>query len=371
MQQLEGVWQGTLGKQEIQACFSIRTDPNTKKQSVYGGYYIQNQLTTYELLNEPKEQVESHKLSQDDNNEWQLESISKQLLIGERINLETKASDPLKLRLAGKNKPTERDDAGCFEEPGFNQKRVNVLLDKIKIHDFGYQKKHYQELTLKNKDQQLDLDIQYLQLDVENLALEALNKTLKKTFVEDLYFDMSCTSLGMAPTGGYHENKEQISFWNDEWITVKSTGNHYCGGAYPDLNTAYNTYNLSTAKIEELWTWFKDKRQDANVLKDASSETKWITYKPNKKLLKTILAYRTYKNSEFTPNNQDNDGDIVKERMTFNLGLSDKGIVFFTAFEHAVQAYDETMVVPYEALLKHLTKEGRAKVDAIMSSQKN
>lgn len=172
---VQGVWQGTLATQPIQACF------NNRETDSFGAYFYLSKLVTIPLIKDDKGELLFSEGWPDDPKapRWALTPIGADELTGTW----KQGSRNLALRLTrvplGK---LGEDDSPCgsmtFEQPRLNG--IHIVRTRAAKDGVGYAK-----LTLDLRGHFPSVSVESFQLDGHGSAVERINRVLDKPFAKD------------------------------------------------------------------------------------------------------------------------------------------------------------------------------------------
>ena len=183
---LNGVWQGTLGKRKIVACFKINAI------NTLGSYYelpasfsvYVNGTNSDGFLQEDVDD-KSDEMS---NFNWQFDYISKANIRGKRFNPKANIVEYFNLRTVKKIKPYSKDDnlnsTDC-DQASYDQPRVNALLKQAKFRQYQFNQNAYRKLSINSKEFAFKLNT--IQLNSKNPAMHRINQQLKNILSKSLF----------------------------------------------------------------------------------------------------------------------------------------------------------------------------------------
>ena len=192
-------------------------------------------------------------------------------------------------------------------------------------------------------------------------VMERVNENLAREFKTDRIWVADCL-VGEA-LGGSYEEKIEVTAFTREVLSVVKDSLSFCGGAYPNGETTTLTYNMRTGESFRLYGLLDDE-----VRPDKSS--KYASYGHPLPWVLTDLYLRHYRLPDGLTKEDcdevlgvDEDG---KSRLipTFArwpdtvVFLRKGGLVISPVFPHAYQGCGPEVTVPYREILPLLTKNG-------------
>ena len=337
-----GVWRGSLGTQPIMLCLQ-------RSPVVGSSYYYLRHRATIALRNEDMvaarwyEGVDEAKSSGD----WQLDVAQGDRMSGIWSDPEGNRELPIRLtRVPTKGDPGE----GCGESQAgpqadaYNAPRVEA--EKLETTSAADGTR-----TVKAHGDQLS--IVELPDSVQNAA--AFNAAMRAWLREQIvgYFD--CASWTTSEGQVDFNQQRRIELRAGNWVVVAESSDLFCGGAHPSGGVVYQTWNLELGKTIEPWSWIRDGKLKCDYSTDCG-------YGAPDKLNAIILAKAT--------RNKDGDecADAVNENRSYGLRPSSAGLVFATAFAHAIQACDEDIELSLAEVSPFLTVQGKAELKSLIDA---
>ncbi|PMU26409.1 MULTISPECIES: hypothetical protein [unclassified Pseudomonas] len=229
---LGGVWQGTLGKTPITACFNAA--PNTG-----GSYYYQRFLTPIQLT---QETPDAPWVEEGNSGVWQLEMPQGESLKG--VWSKTKGSNPLPLALQRVATPPEGCASDAYNTP-METSPLPVKTQKQSFAGHSYQiKTQGAQVTLK--------------LEGDSPAIQKINRQLASLAVsaEDQanYFSERREYLGRNGAAYTSEISVEPTYWSSQWITVRFY-RWAAGTGARGISWGLHSWNLQTGESVDPWTW--------------------------------------------------------------------------------------------------------------------
>jgi hypothetical protein len=153
-------------------------------------------------------------------------------------------------------------------------------------------------------------------------------------------------------------------FWNKQWISFVATVSGDCGGAHPFSNFSYSTWDLSTGRELNLWEWIKDSQKTGSA---SGGDDGYDFDKLNKIITQKAIKQRL----AFDPKEADEENnclDVIRDNNQYDIRLSKTGLIFTQVFPHVVYACTDDIEITYSELMPFLTKKGKK---AVMTIQEN
>ncbi|MGE8394132.1 MAG: hypothetical protein ACN6QI_16420 [Pseudomonas sp.] len=227
---LAGVWQGTLGKAAISACFNAAPERN-------GSYYYQRFLTPIPLAQEnPGEPWAEH----GNTGFWHLDAPQGDHLSG--TWRKAQGATPLPLAL------TRTSAEGCGGD-AFNQPMEAAPLP-VKV-----EKKTFGEHAYQVRTQGAQVT---LKLNGDSPAIHKINQHLARLAAspegQNTFFSERREFLGRNGSAATSEISVEPTYWSSQWITVRFyrwSAGYGRGG----ISWGLHSWNLQTGESVDPWTW--------------------------------------------------------------------------------------------------------------------
>ncbi|MDD2046606.1 hypothetical protein [Pseudomonas putida] len=227
---LAGVWQGTLGKTAITACFNAAPDSN-------GSYYYQRFLTPIQLTREKA----SEPWAEDGNTGfWQLDAPQGDTLTGTWSK--AAGATPLPLML------TRTSAEGCggdaYNAP-MEAAPLPVKVEKKAFGEHAYQvRTQGAQVTLK--------------LEGDSPAIRKINQQLAHLAAspegQAMFFAERRDFLGRSGAAYTSEISVDPTYWSSQWLTVRFY-RWAAGFGRGGISWGFHTWNLQTGDSVDPWTW--------------------------------------------------------------------------------------------------------------------
>jgi len=233
---LAGVWQGTLGKSAITACFNAAPNSN-------GSYYYQRFVTPIQLT-----QAQAGEPWTEDRKTgfWQLDAPQGDRLSGTWSKVPGGAPLPLAL--------TRISTEGCGDDAYNGPMEAAPLALKVVNKRFGEHR--YQ---LRTQGAQVSL-----RLEGDSPALKNINRQLERLAIspegQEEFFSERREYLGRNGSGYTSEITVEPHYWSSQWLTVRFY-RWAAGTGRNGISWGLHTWNLQTGERVDPWTWLGGRQQ--------------------------------------------------------------------------------------------------------------
>jgi hypothetical protein len=351
-----GIWRGTVGSAAVQVC--LQHDDYQD----FGAYYYLRHLGIISLgkLDAQLVWTESPNSHQAGIGPlWRLTSVSSSHLQGTWIqNAKTLPFSLNRIPLA-KPKADDPGDAACGNE-AFSLPRFTkpVITNKAAtLNGFAYTR------VLVDPGKQFeDSDTEVFQLPASTPAIKRMNAILYKNVPTGPgnadYFTCSMAALGQNGLDGDASSTIKPLILTKSWMVMEKVESDDCGGAHPNSNMTYETWDLHEGAKVNLYDWFTKAALDQTI-NNPRSKDQYITVKftiPFKRLIDD--AY---------PRDDGECKDSLADADTWNARLTETGIAFTPELPHATQACEEDAEIPFVRLASYLNPTGKLKIAAFRS----
>ena len=351
--QEDGVWTGTLGKQEVMACFEHYRG-NDSNRPPYGAYFYRRYGKLIEFtppLDPKRNWIE--KGDQGSTGTWSFNIRGNDWLNGVWSAPNADATAVLRLKRVKK-----LDDyfSGCHGESFLFNLEVDRHLS-FKTHTFPNGNWYRSRSTSVGKNVATARSF-YLDGDGEGIA--SLNERLANELRSDLvdYFSCPVRSTGevvkSATSGEQPDLSSDISvlFKSARWISLIKTTSGDCGGAYPFSSWSRSTWDLTTGEPENLWAWVKGGATPPKLNKLIADRA-----------VKSRLAFNPKEAKE-----EPNCLETLRDNKDYQVSIGAKGLVFSHNFPHVSQACNDSIEIEYNLLRPFLSPHGMKQVGLIINS---
>ncbi len=344
----DGIWTGTIGKQQVMACFAHYADPENTN---YSGYYFLRNSRFVALIPRTGGTNNWYEDSlKDPTGIWTITDRNADKLYGNWSDPAGKHTAPIRLT---RFKTLSRGDTSAYNfrcDPEDNVFDAAIFAriqnDKISSGEvLTHDGRRYRSLSA------LGGAVSSLELIDKTEASVALNERLKHELQAEMANYHGCRTRtdgkDAAQTAPDYTTGIEPVFWNERWITFLQRTSGYCGGAYPFSGFSYTTWDLTSGKKIILDTWLDQSESSRSRLNKIIAG----------KAVKQRLALYPQEARE-----ENNCLAVIRENTTYELSLRKKGMVFSSTFPHAMQACDDNIEIPYSELSPFLTQAGKEAV---------
>lgn len=360
----QGVWHGTIGKAEVQACLQHEDYDD------FGAYYYMRHLGVISLgtvtsTMKPDAPVWTEAPDADEPGNgplWLITSMTGDHLHG----LWTSRSKtlPIDLTRVAVDKPGSEDNNNgpcgslAFNLPRFTQPVITAkpaVLDGVT----------YSRIIADPGPQFSSYDFETFQLQGATAGIQHVNAELYKAVPigpDADYFQCSVEALGHSGRDGESSSTQTPLIISKSWLVVEDSEYGYCGGPYPASATDYQTWDLHTGSTVNLDDWFNVQALQQTVNEPGTADQyTTVTYTaPFRKMIDD--AY---------PNNDDADCKQAElEADSWTVHPTATGFDFSPELPHAVQACIDDAIVPFSKLGSYLSPAGKAGVASFTAEVK-
>jgi hypothetical protein len=231
-----GVYQGTLGKNKVTACFN---------ENGGGSYYYQRHLKPIALTKQDTHGLQWQE--KDNTGNWQLDEVTQEKLTGNWSSDRSKNLLPLRLERLESADGVKNCSSDAYNLP--LEARPKLVKGPWK----SAEKLTFRELTYGAE--------QGIEFQGTTPAIKAINTRLHKELTSDAQLKRSFEARrdALAQTGGYEvdETSANLGFVNEHWITI-GLYRWIAGTGRSGISTQYLSFSLKTGKQFHPWQWFID-----------------------------------------------------------------------------------------------------------------
>ncbi len=350
--ELIGVWQGTIGKRQIVACWDQT-----------GGHYYPLRKPLRISLSPPAGEnphwIEN--LGIETSSTWQLDKPTGKRLTGTWRQSEAAPLSPIRLSRVKLNQARESQTPDClFDSPlqtAFNAPRVaaqKITTGQAKV----FMGRTYRVI------QAMQGNVASVELEGDGEPIQRANKRLRQLLQDSIAAYLACDTFD-PPRQGDWTDSVRLRFWNDDWLSWSEHGEWYCGGAHPSFNNETRVLNLHTGKEADLWSWFR-------VVKKSEGNPDQICDSRENRCLPKSLARRIAKTKpevdKIAPCKPE-DFDFGMVDGGYDIGLAPKGIAFIPSLPEPARIMRicyARYTIPFTDLQPYLTPIGKAAVAQIL-----
>lgn len=344
---LTGVWEGTVGDQQVMACFD----------GDIGSYYRVQDKKSIWLRAESSLQFAEQDERNPKNPRWRVSLQAPGQVVGQRV--EGASEQLLKLRRV-LMRESAADDVGCNS--------IEYLGKRIEPLSFSEEPMHVGSIKLTrliarpphNPD---DYEYRTFRLPGVDSGSIALNKRLA-SFIDLRGPGQSGWSeclLGAGNAGGTFYKMLEPTRIGRRFVTANEHREASCGGPHPDSSNYPRIFDRSSGDEVEIISWFLPRALDQQTLKSISPIN--FDDEPNTLPLSAALAKQVYKRADRLK--MKDCSDVSTDFWSIGVGRS--GFVFTPSLGHAVQACGDDVTVPFETLSPFLNAKGKRAVQILRS----
>ena len=340
---MHGVWQGTIGKLPVRACF------DTSEYSNDGKYFYVRRLSTIPLKADekvPGDLTEGWTKSKGVAR-WRINAITRNGVEGAW----TSNGRTLPIRLT--RLPFSQDkefDTPCgslaFAEPIFAATRI--LKSPAQVHGLVVER-----WTLAYPDD--SISVVSFQLTGGSPVIAAINRRLREPFDASDDGWKWCVRNGGVRGVDYHDDVE-ARLVTAKWLSVTSSNESFCGGAHPNNSNQPILLGRQSGKPEDLYNWFGPAFSNREKVEGYSGTID----SPKGKLFDLVLKYH--------PRASENEGECggaVKTAASWTLELKRKGIAFTPDLSRVVMACGDEVILSWNQVAPFLSPSGKREVAAL------
>jgi hypothetical protein len=192
-------------------------------------------------------------------------------------------------------------------------------------------------------------------------AIRRVNAALYKsvpTGPEADYVTCSMQALGANGLDGELSSTTTPLIITADWMVSQDVENNSRGGAHPNADVLYQSWDLRKGARINLYDWFT-RAALTQTIHDPRSKNPYVTVTFTAPFRKLI--------DEAVPQGEAECKDALKEADTWNPRLTEQGMAFTPELPHAVQACADDAEIPAARLAPYLTPEGRQAMTAFLA----
>jgi hypothetical protein len=348
-----GVWRGTVGNAAVQVCLQH------EDYGDLGAYYYLRHLKIISLgrLGSRPVWTESPKSDQAAKGPlWQFTTISSSHLQGSWSQGAKTLPFSLDRVPLAKANPDDTNDTACGNE-AFSLPRFSkpVVTSKTAVlNGIGYTR------VLVDPGKQFDdSSTEVFQLQGATAAIKRVNAELYKnvpTSPNDAeYFTCSMAALGQNGLDGDASTTIKPLLLTKSWMVLENDESDDCGGAHPNSNVSYETWDLRKGVKINLYDWF-NKAALTQTINEPGSKDQYVSVAftaPFKKLIDHAYSL-----------DDEECKDTLADADAWDPSLTATGIAFTPELPHAVQACEEEAEIPFAILAPYLNPTGKVAIAA-------
>ncbi|WP_338524263.1 RCC1 domain-containing protein [Pseudomonas batumici] len=341
-----GVWQGTIGTQEIMVCL--------QRPGGDAAYYYLKHGISISLTPTPdsagaiwaENDVDA---DTDLSVKWSLDKVEGNTLTGQWSDVTGQRKLPIRLVRVETSGDPGADCGSSEANPArtvFNAPRIAKLPVKVDSPK-GYARKIS---VMNGKISSVEL------MESTNGAI-AFNRKMRAGLSEKLIDAFNCPSH--TQLAGEYSDEIKIEWRAGAWIVLQESYTIDCGGAHGSDGLIFRTWNLKSGREVQPWQWV------ATMGTDEKCAYLDCTHQPPDKLNDLILAAAT----------RNKGGDECAESVNdyrksgfYQVRPYAGGLIFTTDFPHVIRACDEDIAIPWAKVAPFLSPEGKKAMLSIRSA---
>jgi hypothetical protein len=371
-----GVWQGTVGTAKVRMCLQ-----HSEYGDELGAYYYERILKLIALQSPANIKIKSDSViaqetlasaktsatgegsapAQEEVAVWTMRAGAGGQTLAGTWRSRSKELPVSLTRVVATHPAVNPDETPC-EGDAFNAPREVEGRIKSTIAKFESRNAEFRKLTVGFAGRHADNSIQSFELLRNDAGAQAFNKTQRAAMVEDQGELAGCSRsmAGRGLDGDYEAHTEPVAL-GQHWLVVQRAVNLFCGGAHPDSNLFYSTWNLDRGSAVDPWIWFSAKGATLTHPNETSPGATVITLSPA--LRDALLKGWT--------RDDDDCKDAAGMAAWEQLYPSTKGMVFQPYLPHVIQACADPVTLPWDMIVPLLNPEGRRAVESLRADFAN
>jgi hypothetical protein len=348
-----GIWRGTIGKAAVQVCLQHKDYGDS------GAYYYLRYRNIISLGDLPaKSQAGAAPV-------WTEAPFSDKAPLGPLWHFTSVTHDrlqgtwssggktvPIDLASVAMAKPAADDDADApcgnlaFSMPRFSKPVVTAKPAMLK----GVA---YTVVSVGVGKQFSDSAFETFRLHGDTPAIARVNAQLSTDIpksTDAMYFQCTMSALAQNGLDGDASSITVPEIITRDWMVSRTDASDDCGGAHPNSNTAYGTWDLRKGTTINLYDWFNVAalRQTIN---ERGTKNQYITIAFTPLFRKMVDD--AFGSSEPECKEAERDADF------WNPHLTAEGVAFTPDLPHAETACIEDAVIPFAKLARYLSPVGK------------
>ncbi len=343
----QGVWRGGVGTVVITVC--LRADDDRPA----GVYYYARHLETIRLTAPDDADRAALALVEGDGEparknapRWTLQPPVANQMAGTWSGNGRKL--PIRLWRVELGAPDEKESpcaSGAFNEA--REKPAQLVTGSEDPAQPGYR-----TLSL-DFGNRFNADLASFELTGAGAGVASLNAALRKALMDEQENVFSCSRAVLDRFG--HASEYNVTtrpeLIRGRWLVSATARSNACGGAHPNYNSSFSTWDLASGKAVDPWTWFTPAAAERMVKNTAGSYAAPKIKPALRSLIDKGWAALSDGDCRDAPGADD---DIWMVRPTR------KGMAFTPSLPHVVHACSDDVVIPYGSLTKWMTPAGKA-----------
>jgi hypothetical protein len=331
-----GIWQGEIGSLPVRACFGAPASQPS------GGYFYLSRLQFIPLEGRG-EHVGTYGEGPAGVNagQWRLAMSGGGVLKGEWSG----RGRTLPIRLTRMAAPSSGEETACASR-AFHAPRlggVRAIARPAAVGRFAYTR-----LVLDHGGRFKGTRVETFRLPGEGAAERRINAVLRKPLGdgEGSWWDCIRSSHEAGADEGAEDETLAPTLVTRRWLVVRHYTDSYCGGAHPNTETAFLTFDRATGRLVNPLGWLNQRavtREDAGAgeagterLQPGFRRVLLAGWKPSEKECRATVSQEDY----------------------WSVEVTSTGLVFSPALPRVVMACTEAFKITYSRLGPYLTAQG-------------
>lgn len=346
-----GIWRGTIGGAKVMACLER---PDTLNDSQY--YYLRHRFSislTFDGGGTWSEAPGNRWVEGAPDAIWTLRMPEGGVIEGTWSSADGSRKLPIRLSRvadAGASMGAGCDGGDNPARRAFNAPRV--AAQKLDVNEVG----GYRSVSA------LDGHVSMTELPATMPHAASFNASMRAWFAGSVagYYECAFSSS----YGPDYNDTYDVELLSPTWLVARHNWSGYCGGAHPDAETDYTTWDLATGKTVSPWDFLQDSHWDYMKKAGHCADPADCLRRPPSALA-AILVERFNKDNE---GNGDCEGALAGDTLDYlQLHPTRDGLVFSTSFAHVIQACDEDIALTWKTLTPFLTRRGKAVMQSLQA----
>jgi hypothetical protein len=343
-----GIWRGTVGKLPVQACFQARDYGNI------GAYFYLKHLGIISLgpIDDSTWTEARNSDQAADGPLWTTISADGSKLTGKW------RGNGKELPIALERVPQVDPTVDSCGDVAFSKPRATPL--KLASSRATVDGVAYTVVKADVGKQFPDVSLETFQLDGNTRAVQNINTALKTEIQEKVegasYFDCTMANLAAMGEDGQYQTSTKPVLITANWMVSETDIGSTCGGAHPNWNQNWQTWDLRSGAAVDLWTWLGPKAATVTA-RDGYSE---VTIEPD---LRALL------DKGWQPAETDCK-DAIKGQDYWSVRLVREGFAFSPDLPHALTACIEDVTLTFEQMAPLLNAVGAGGVSSFRADLK-
>ena len=334
-----GVWEGTVGKASVVACFE-------EDESFHGNgsYYYRKYLVPIGLSQRESGSADWEEIAGEDGIVWTIISQDDDTLTARWSH--GKDSVPIRLKRRQWTASGEDFPGPCASPEYVAPRAFTPAVTSKKAEKAGFS---YRILTWQPPEHFAGNQIVTFEFDATEPGDAAINRELRAHVPDgstsDGFMECMIGSLSHLGMDGDTFETYEPTFANRRFLSVDANGSSYCGGAHPAHWALFKVYDRQTGKeIDPAQRWFVETGYAESEYGDI-----WLMQP----------ALRDIVMAHYPADQEQECREAVGEEEFWNVGMVDGGLGFIPSVAHAMTPCRETVVVGWDEVAPFLSAEGR------------